>query len=256
MLLLMMLQLSECLIKTCPEDKRFKAVLFVLTFRSCVSSSPSEQSGASSSTTRSRNFLLEPGSGSSESDSESDTEELSSSQLFPKAVPKAAGSPALPALHIDSNIPNKLPPPLLNTHSDSSVFSNPFKAQADQNLSALQKHVPLTMQPRPSQIGGKRICVLYRKDGKCRFGIKCKFAHDSDLQTPVPDTHPHAPLCEDTDEIVIDERSQNHQQETREEDSGGPLKKRRVGLSNSLTPPKRAMKQYILQRSKEQVNMP
>ncbi|TWW59332.1 hypothetical protein D4764_06G0008620 [Takifugu flavidus] len=133
-----------------------------------VTNDPSEQSGASSSTTRSRNFLLEPGS--------------------------------------DSNIPSKLPPPLLNTHSDSSVFSNPFKAQADQNLSALQKHVPLTMQPRPSQIG--------------------------------------------------DKGSQNLQQNTREEDSGGPLKKRRVGLSNSLIPPKRAMKQYILQRNKEQVNMP
>lgn len=253
-MLLLMLQLSKCSIKTYPGDKRFNAV-FVLTWRSCVSSSPSEQSGASSSTTRSRNFLLEPGSGSSESDSESDTEEISSSQLSPKAsVPKAAGPPDLPAL--PSNIPKKLPPPLLNTHSDSSVFSNPFKAQADQNLSALQKHVPLTMQPRPSQIGGKRICVLYRKDGKCRFGIKCKFAHDSDLQTPVPGTHTHVPLCEDTDEIVTDKGSQNLQQETREEDTGGPLKKRRVGLSNSLIPPKRAMKQYILQRSKEQVKMP
>lgn len=224
----------------------------------CFSSPSAEEYGESSSTTKTRNFLLEPDSGSSDSDCESDTEELSSSSQLSQipSAPSAAGQPTLPAPFMGSVTPNKLPPPLLNTHSDSSVFTNPFKAQADQKLSALQKHVPLTMQSRPSQIGGKRICVLYRKDGKCRFGINCKFAHDSDLQTPGPPTQMHVSLCEETDQIVSVKGSQNLQQEKKEDDSGGLVKKRRVGLSNSLIPPKRAMKQYTLQRNREQVNMP
>lgn len=219
--------------------------------------SPSaEERGESSSATRTRNFLVEPDSGSSDSDSESDAEELSSSLQLSQipSAPSAAVQPTLPVPFMGPVTPNKLPPPLLNTHSDSSVFTNPFKAQADQKLSALQKHVPLTMQSRPSQIGGKRICVLYRKDGKCRFGINCKFAHDSDLQTPGQPTQPT--LCEETDQIALVKKSQNLQQEKKDNDSGGLAKKRRVGLSNSLIPPKRAMKQYTLQRNREQVNMP
>lgn len=45
------------------------------------------------------------------------------------------------------------------------------------------------------------------------------------------------------------------QQETKEEESGGQMKKRRVGLSNTLIPPKRAMKRYAAQRSRERMNM-
>lgn len=107
------------------------------------------------------------------------------------------------------------------------------------------------------------MCVSYRKDGKCRFGIKCKFAHDSDLQTPVIPTDPHPALSKET--LVSDqaepqasgscEGSLNLQQETKEEESGGQAKKRRVGLSNTLIPPKRAMKHYAMQRNREQINM-
>lgn len=200
--------------------------------------------------------MLEPDSGSSDSDSESDTEELSSSAQLHQitSAPVAAGQATLPAPFIGSLTPNKLPPPSLNSHSDSSVFANPFNAQVDQKLSALQKHVPLTMQSRPSQIGGKRICVLYRKDGKCRFGINCKFAHDSDLQTPVPPTAgSQVPICKKIDEIVAVKGSQNLQQVKKEDSSAGLVKKRRVGLSNSLIPPKRAMKQYNLQRKREEM---
>lgn len=219
---------------------------------------------------RSRNFLLEPGSASSGSDSESEPEEEppqpTSSPPHPQTpAASATCQPILPAPSLGSLTPNKLPPPSLNTCSDSSVFANPFKAQADQKLCALQKHVPLTMQAKPSQIGGKRMCVSYRKDGRCRFGIKCKFAHDSDLQTPFTPTDCHPPVSEDTS--VSDQvnshaggscsgGSQNLQQETKEDESGGQqVKRRRVGLSNTLIPPKRAMKQYAMQRDREQINM-
>lgn len=102
------------------------------------------------------------------------------------------------------------------------------------------------------------MCVSYRKDGRCRFGIKCKFAHDSDLQTL---TDSHAQASEETTgsdqaESHSGGGSQNRQQETKEDESGGQqAKKRKVGLSNTLIPPKRAMKQYAMQRDREQINM-
>ncbi|XP_013768385.1 uncharacterized protein LOC102208920 isoform X2 [Pundamilia nyererei] len=96
---------------------------------------------------KTRNFLLESGSASSESEAEDEDPE-------PSPPPTSAARPSkLPTPSLDSITSKKLPSPALNASSDSSVFANPFKAQADQKLSALQKHVPLTMQAKPSQIG-------------------------------------------------------------------------------------------------------
>ncbi|XP_014864727.1 PREDICTED: uncharacterized protein LOC106931241 [Poecilia mexicana] len=204
---------------------------------------------------KSRNFLLESGSASSESDSEDqEPSSYSSSSPHPQTLGSSAPSrPILPPPPLHSVTPKKLPPPSLNASSDSSVFTNPFKAQADQKLSALQKHVPLTMQARPSQIGGKKVCVSYRKDGRCRFGIKCKFAHDSDLQTAMIPSDSHPSVSEETPEAVGG--SQSFQQESKEKEAEQQMKKRKVGLSNSLIPPKRALKQYTMQRDRERINM-
>lgn len=235
---------------------------------SCV-----EKMGDELAVVKSRNFLLEAGSTSSESDSEPEEikspEPPSSSPPHPQtpaATCPAALRPTLPPPSLGLCTSNKLPPPPLNTCSDSSVFANPFKAQAEQKLSALQKHVPLTLQSRPSQIGGRKVCVSYRKDGRCRFGIKCKFAHDSDLQTPVTSTDCPQPVSEETPASDPDKSheggslsgggAQNLQLETKEGEPGGQQgKKRRVGLSNTLIPPKRAMKQYAMLRDKERMNM-
>ncbi|XP_031732233.1 uncharacterized protein LOC116399303 [Anarrhichthys ocellatus] len=218
-----------------------------------------ETGGEASAVKKTRNFMLESGSASSESDPEP-----SSSPPHPqKPAYSAARRRTVPSSPPGFLASHKLPPPSLNTSSDSGVFANPFKAQADQKLSALQKHVPLTMQAKPSQIGGKKVCVSYRKNGRCRFGIKCKFAHDSDLQT-LADSHP--PVSEETPGSGQAESraggsrggaSQNLQQtkEEEEESGGQQMKKRKVGLSNTLIPPKRAMKQYATQRDKEQLHM-
>ncbi|XP_034045138.1 uncharacterized protein si:ch211-113e8.11 isoform X1 [Thalassophryne amazonica] len=203
-----------------------------------------------------RNFLLESGSASSDSGSEESAEDASLPTHHQTSAPTAT-----PAGHLQGSVnSSKLPPPPLDACTDSSVFTNPFKAQADQRLNALQKHVPLTMHAKPSQIGGKRICVAYRKDGRCRFGIRCKFAHDSDLQTSVIPTDIDPPLNEprllstQVDSCVG--QSQISQQETDEEDSKGKVKKRRVGLSDTLIPPKRAMKQFAKQRDKGRFSVP
>ncbi|XP_049577453.1 uncharacterized protein si:ch211-113e8.11 [Syngnathus scovelli] len=196
---------------------------------------------------KTRNFLLETGSATSESD-ESDHGDPESY----KSINSSRSQTSLPTASSTTS-PHKLPPPSLQGCSESSVFANPFKAQAERKLSALQKHVPLTMQAKPSQIGGKRICVSYRKSGRCRFGIKCKFAHDSDLQTAVIPNDSHA------DEGEVGSRtSSSHKpqkQAVQNESEGQWVKKRRVGVSDTLMPPKKAMKQYNMLRSKERHNM-
>lgn len=194
---------------------------------------------------KSRNFLLGADSGSS------DSEELEEDERPAAPVAHAAPQRSLPSPSLSPKM-NKLPPPSLQTCSDTSVFTNPFKVQADQKLNALQKHVPLTEQARPSHIGGRRVCVSYRKDGRCRFGIKCKYAHDSDLQTSPFDTHLNPGNSKEAHTgICSAQGTQGLRHDPEEKPEGQQVKKRRVGLSNTLIPPKRAMKQYALQREKD-----
>lgn len=250
--------------------------LFTVSYRSCThefsffplwsSSCVKEASEEVTAVKKTRN-LLESGSASGDSGSESDPEEqhpynASAPMRSQTAAPPPSRQPALASPTPASPTPNKLPPPPLNASSDSSVFANPFKAQADQKLSALQKHVPLTMKAKPSHIGGKKVCVSYRKDRRCRFGIKCKFAHDSDLQSPATPADCNQPV---TDEALETHNAESHaggsgagasQTLAEEEEPGGQqVKKRRVGLSNSLIPPKRAMKQYAMLRDGKHMNM-
>ncbi|XP_072534697.1 uncharacterized protein [Salminus brasiliensis] len=217
---------------------------------------------------KTRNFLLESGSASSGSSSESEPEEEleeSAEAVCPASIDSSSETP-LPRPFSASS--HKLPPPPLGRSGSgglpvgSSVFANPFKERAEERLNVLQKHVPLTQQARPTQIGGKRICVAYRKDGRCRFGIRCKFAHDSDLQSSagfptesaVSDNGPAdqaEPVPASSD--AVDGRSsglERSEKDKEEEEESRKRKKHRVGLSNTLIPPKRALKQYAMQKDR------
>ncbi|XP_040041591.2 uncharacterized protein LOC120824708 isoform X2 [Gasterosteus aculeatus] len=213
--------------------------------------------GESSTARKPRNFLLESGSASSGSEPEAEHAGLPSSPAHPRApASSVAFRPTAPSSLPSPLASHKLPPPSLNTSSDSGVFANPFKAQADRKLCALQKHVPLTMQAKPSEIGGKKVCVSYRKNGRCRFGIKCKFAHDSDLQTDRQPAASDGTPGSDQAECRAGGSQDLRQTKEQEEGSAGRQgRKRKVGLSDTLTPPKRAMKQYVTQRGREQLNM-
>ncbi|MCJ8730169.1 hypothetical protein PDJAM_G00180990 [Pangasius djambal] len=199
---------------------------------------------------KSRNFLLESESASSESGSESERDEEQEEERAPVSVRSSSELPVPPTVGSASN---KLPSPALGRFcvpAGSSVFANPFKERDEQKLNALQKHVPLTSQARPTHIGGKKVCVAYRKDGRCRFGIRCKFAHDSDLQQSAAEpsdsdsdannTATHTPACR---ESAVERDRED------EEENHSRRKKHRVGVSDSLIPPKRALKQYAMQRN-------
>lgn len=196
---------------------------------------------------KSHNFLLESGSASSESDSESDPDEEQEEERASLSVASSSEHPLSPSV---SSASNKLPSPALGgfcVPAGSSVFANPFKERAEQKLNVLQKHVPLTAQAQPSHIGGKRVCVAYRKNGRCRFGIRCKFAHDSDLQQNMAEPTDSDSNNSATDTPACRESAVEREREDGEENQSRK-KKNRVGVSDSLIPPKRALKQYAMQR--------
>lgn len=212
-----------------------------------------------------RNFLLESCSASSDSEHECNDDE-GKEQRYHRTKPYVAiqDVPEEPIAPSSSLKANKLPPPPLGESGlvGSSVFTNPFKEQADERLSVLQKHVPLTLQARPAEIGGKKMCIAYRKDGRCRFGSRCKYAHDSDLQnSSVTSAAPHGGPETNSDQTSPTrappqtDDCQTPPLQTEEQDmdklDDGRIKKRRVGLSQTLIPPKRALKQYEVQRQKD-----
>ena len=52
--------------------------------------------------------------------------------------------------------------------SDSSVFSNPFKAKEDRKRAMLERHVEMTAKQEDQRtLRGKKICWNFRK-GRCR----------------------------------------------------------------------------------------
>eukprot|EP00095_Tigriopus_kingsejongensis_P003510 maker-scaffold373_size192110-snap-gene-0.47 protein:Tk03510 transcript:maker-scaffold373_size192110-snap-gene-0.47-mRNA-1 annotation:"PREDICTED: hypothetical protein LOC100648931" len=136
--------------------------------------------------------------------------------------------------------------------SENSVFSNPFRNKEDQKMAVLEQHVAMTTkQEELKSIDGRKICWNFRK-GRCRFGHKCTFAHDSDVKTASVIKEPtavenvastasaqapaivRAPLTDYDEGAVI----------TGQDSQGMSKKKKRPGLSDGLVPGKKAMKFY------------
>ncbi|XP_038054860.1 uncharacterized protein LOC119727040 isoform X2 [Patiria miniata] len=175
----------------------------------------------------------------------------------------------------NSNEPEKLPLPtafgmdaqqgllgMTSAPAASSIFANPFQEAEQHKLSILEQHVKLTSaQGKEAELGGKKkICWKFR-NGRCRFGHKCKFAHDSD----VPATLLAGGQAEDT---TANDRTAHHQhigggadpgawlgqqgaEDDGDEEEGQLKRKRRPGLSQTLVPSKKVMTGFARQRSKE-----
>lgn len=82
----------------------------------------------------------------------------------------------------------------------------------------------------------RKICWSYRK-GRCRFGSKCNFAHDSDL---ILKKEQHG--AEQEEPTSADQK--DVQNETAPMVRKQALKKKRPGLSRELVPPKKVLKMY------------
>ncbi|XP_071521020.1 uncharacterized protein [Panulirus ornatus] len=160
----------------------------------------------------------------------------------------------------ESNKPEVLANPLrdnalsspFDDDSSASVFFNPFhKAQEDKKL-VLEKHVKMTENPKDvMEINGKKICWNYRK-GRCKFGHKCKYAHDSDISLPsdskeaqnsnVNSTTATLPYGDQGSQVLVAEPNV---------DELTTKKKKRPGLSDGIVPGKKVQKLYRKQQAKE-----
>uniref|UniRef100_A0A1A9ZAQ9 C3H1-type domain-containing protein n=1 Tax=Glossina pallidipes TaxID=7398 RepID=A0A1A9ZAQ9_GLOPL len=118
------------------------------------------------------------------------------------------------------------------------VFTNKFLEAERAGIDKLQKHVKMVeSEDHITQKNGRKICWNNRR-GRCRFGSKCKYAHESDLIKPASSSTKNAvnaiskPVCS----IIMPEESN---------ECGGKSKTRkRPGLSDSTEPCKRIMKNY------------
>ncbi|XP_056644694.1 zinc finger CCCH domain-containing protein 8 [Diorhabda sublineata] len=163
------------------------------------------------------------------------------------------------------NIKTKLPTPtfgasndLQNKLSKTSVFKNPFVEAENAKEAILEKHVKMVdAKDNTVIINGKKICWNYRK-GRCRFGHKCKYAHDSDIQKTKEQievekavTINNSIVCENIlsgmkskPVKTTDERSDNEEGNTKNKQ-----KRKRPGLTQGLIPGKKIMKQYLDQKT-------
>lgn len=142
----------------------------------------------------------------------------------------------------------------VTSSSSSSVFSNPFREREDRKKALLEKHVAMTTKNEEGRtIDGKKVCWNFRK-GRCRFGHKCTFAHDNDVNLKKEEPADSEPQIKVASTVTggggrdVRPPPQQQPQEYDEgavisgEDSQGVRKKKRPGLSEGLVPGKKAMK--------------
>lgn len=141
-----------------------------------------------------------------------------------------------------SNI-EKLPKPNFEGPM-ASVFSNPFIEAENAKRAVLEQHVKMVPTKNDlTTINGKKICWNYRK-GRCRFGHKCAFAHDSDLQKSEEELQKEKEI--NLKDTVICQSNVNQDKISDELKN----KKKRPGLTQGLVPGKKVMKLFNKQQNK------
>lgn len=151
----------------------------------------------------------------------------------------------------------RLPAPRLGIQSKvspSGVFANPFREEERAQLSILERHVKLSDNNWAK--GGKGVCLAYQKDGRCRYGTKCKYSHGTDLPlgATVSSQGEVSSSRGDVLEMVRDSSKLGELQsgeETGEETQAERGKRKKPGLSNTLIPPKKSLKSYQKHLSSE-----
>ncbi|XP_056387132.1 uncharacterized protein LOC130282671 isoform X2 [Hyla sarda] len=146
----------------------------------------------------------------------------------------------------------KLPAPCLGNQSglsSSSVFSNPFQDEKQAQLSILERHVKLSDGNWAKR--GKGVCLSYQRDGRCRYGTKCKYSHGSDLPQGNTASAQREIVGNDSSNEVLDMPSLISGEEQVEEPHSDKGKRKKPGLNDTLIPPKRSLKSYQKQLSTE-----
>ncbi|XP_072280503.1 uncharacterized protein [Pyxicephalus adspersus] len=203
------------------------------------SSSSDEEEGAESSsgTTLSKIKFFADAASSSEDENDNKIQTEKPTEPLPSPLPSA-----------------RLPAPRLETKSKvspSGVFSNPFQDEERAQLSILERHVKLSDSNWAK--GGKGVCLAYQKDGRCRYGTKCKYSHGTDLPqgATMSSQGGLSRSGGDAPEIVGDSSGLQIGDEVGEDTQVEKGKRKKPGVSNTLIPPKKALKSYQKQLSSE-----
>uniref|UniRef100_A0A2M4AW83 C3H1-type domain-containing protein n=1 Tax=Anopheles triannulatus TaxID=58253 RepID=A0A2M4AW83_9DIPT len=122
-----------------------------------------------------------------------------------------------------------------------SVFSNPFREAEEAKLASLEKHVKMVDPEANAAEQKRKVCWSYKK-GRCRFGSKCNFAHDSDLILR-KELAGGAATSEaaDPEETVA---GTDPEPGVIPEVPPTPTKKKRPGLARELVPPRKVLRMY------------
>lgn len=135
------------------------------------------------------------------------------------------------------------------------VFCNPFLEAEKLEIDKLQQHVRMVdSENHILQKNGRKICWNNRK-GRCRFGNKCKYAHDSDLVETAYSEEPEKQIRNSKEQKLPNELTtiskppaafvETHDLDFSNESSSEKMKNRkRPGLGDSIVPGKRVMKTY------------
>lgn len=99
----------------------------------------------------------------------------------------------------------------------------------------LSKNFQVETEDNITVKNGKKICWNYRK-GRCRFGSKCTFAHDSDIQKTEKLQRDQVEPIEEANKVNL----------IRNKKPG--VASKRPGLTNSIIPSKKVMKGYNNQK--------
>ena len=166
-----------------------------------------------------------------------------------------------PPQQLDNPFANKkrLPNPLASNKvgTKGSVFVTDYQLAEASKDSILEQHVKMTEAPNLLQktIGGKKVCWNYRKMGRCNKGHKCPYAHDTDLVSPSAATGAKSPSETSSSRGGSMQYSYHGNAPAKEpvdDDSymGQAKKRKRVGVTDNLIPPKKALN--ALNKSRQQ----
>ncbi|XP_037816115.1 uncharacterized protein LOC119606618 [Lucilia sericata] len=196
-------------------------------------------------------------SSSSSEEDETENEDAESTKTSKKdsLTTSAETSPPPPLLLPSANV-------LLGSSSSKTpgdVFNNPFLEAEKLEIDKLQKHVKMVdSENHLLQKNGRKICWNNRK-GRCRFGNKCKYAHDSDLveTNAGVDVHNKQSLkTPATTKTFLAKAAStySHEEHTAQPEviTSDNKNRKRPGLGDSIVPGKRVMKTY--QQTKNQHN--
>ncbi|XP_067933683.1 uncharacterized protein [Watersipora subatra] len=143
-------------------------------------------------------------------------------------------SGSLPSPHFSSVLPNPLASSFKGSdESKGTVFGNKFANQEKAERAIFEKHVRMT----EDQTSSRLLCFKFKR-GACQKGKNCRFSHDLGFQAPLKVTEQDAETVESSESNRISEASIISN-------------KKRIGITNTLLPAKKAKKSLDNQRANE-----